>query len=326
MKKEFLPFDEARSYVRKLKLKNLNDWQNFCNSGKRPDFIPSIPSRTYKNKGWKNLGDFLGTGYVAARDREYRSINDARSFVRKLGLKNVVKDWNRYCNSGKLPKDIPRNPQNVYKKEWTNWGDFLGTGRIADQKKQFLSFSDARKFVKNLGFKNNSEWRKYYNSGKKPNNIPSNPDLIYKKEWTNWGDFLGTGNVYKKDFLSFEEARKLVHKFGFKFQKDWLDYCKIGKKPENIPSAPHLEYKNVGWINYGDWLGTGNIGSREKWQHWLPYQEAKKEYQKLAKQYRIKNATEWRNFVKTHDLPKNLPPSPWLAYSKQNIIKRLKKK
>jgi len=145
----------------------LRDWENFCKSGKRPDFIPSIPSRTYKNKGWKNLGDFLGTGYVAARDRKYRPFKDSRSFVRKQGLKNVVKDWNSYCNSGRLPNDIPRNPQNVYKKEWTSWGDFLGTGRIADQKKQFLPFSDARKIARKLELKNNTDWRKFSKSGKK---------------------------------------------------------------------------------------------------------------------------------------------------------------
>jgi hypothetical protein len=30
--------------------------------------------------------------------------------------------------------DIPANPVRIYEKEWISWGDWLGTGRIADQR------------------------------------------------------------------------------------------------------------------------------------------------------------------------------------------------
>jgi len=62
MKKEFLHFEKARELVQKLKLKNQKEWREFCNSGKRPENIPSGPSITYKdNGGWTNWGDWLGT-------------------------------------------------------------------------------------------------------------------------------------------------------------------------------------------------------------------------------------------------------------------------
>ncbi|MFZ0329087.1 MAG: DEAD/DEAH box helicase family protein, partial [Nitrososphaeraceae archaeon] len=42
-------------------------------------------------------------------------------------------EFRKYCKSGKLLKDIPKRPEVVYKEEWKGWGDYLGTGRIADQ-------------------------------------------------------------------------------------------------------------------------------------------------------------------------------------------------
>ena len=76
----------------------------------------------------------------------------------------------------------------MHEEEWINWGDWLGTGFIANQKRQFLSFAEAREFVHKLRLNNVSEWQKYSKSEKRPANIPTEPRGHYKKEWTNWGD------------------------------------------------------------------------------------------------------------------------------------------
>lgn len=47
---EFWPFEKARKYVHRLGLKNKEDWQDWCKSGKRAEYIPSTPDDTYKNK------------------------------------------------------------------------------------------------------------------------------------------------------------------------------------------------------------------------------------------------------------------------------------
>jgi hypothetical protein len=80
---------------------------------------------------------------------KFRPFPEARDYVRNLGLKNQ-QEWRQYCNSGKRPRDIPVNPQKVYKKEWKNLGDWLGTGTIAakDLHKYMRPFPDARKFVR----------------------------------------------------------------------------------------------------------------------------------------------------------------------------------
>jgi hypothetical protein len=46
-----------------------------------------------------------------------------------------------------------------------------------------------------------------------------------------------------KTFRDFESAREFVKKLGLKNQKEWKKYCKSGKKPDDIPSAPWYIYK-----------------------------------------------------------------------------------
>ena len=48
-------------------------------------------------------------------------------------------NFHKLHKAGKLPSGIPSSPRTVYKKEWKGWGDFLGTGRVANQNKKFRS-------------------------------------------------------------------------------------------------------------------------------------------------------------------------------------------
>jgi superfamily II DNA or RNA helicase len=181
--------------------------------------------------------------------------NPAREFVRTLRLNSVTK-WNAYCKSGNKPKTLPTAPYRVYRKDWAGWGDFLGN--------EFLSFGEAREFVRGLQFKSESEWRVYARSAKKPNNIPSDPARRYAKGWAGWGDFLGTGNIRNGDrvFLSFTEAREHVRSLGLKSQTEWHAYCIGGNKPENIPTNPQRIYRSE-WLGWADWLGY--LGASGNW-------------------------------------------------------------
>ena len=124
---------------------------------------------------------------------------EARKFVQSLHLDNW-KEWRQFAKSGKLPNDVPRNPDEVYKnKGWINYVDWIGKDPKFSRIMKFRSFKDARRFARKLKLKSSKAWPKYCKSGKKPDDIPRNPDNIYKKEWTGWGDFLGTGRVGNKD-------------------------------------------------------------------------------------------------------------------------------
>ena len=44
----YLPFEEARNYVRKLCLKNFKEWSTYCKSGKKPENILMAANDIYK--------------------------------------------------------------------------------------------------------------------------------------------------------------------------------------------------------------------------------------------------------------------------------------
>jgi superfamily II DNA or RNA helicase len=185
------PFKKARAFVRTLGLKSATEWPAYCRSGKKPADIPSGPRAAYAKVGWLGYSDWLGTG----RTRNFRSFEKARTFSRSLGLKSET-EWRKYKRS--RPPDIPANPDQVYAKVgWSNWGDWLGTGRVRG--KDLRSFKKARAFVRSLGLKSQTEWLAYCSSGKKPADIPSNPNKSYADAgWDGMGDWLGNGRVVRR--------------------------------------------------------------------------------------------------------------------------------
>jgi hypothetical protein len=193
---------------------------------------------------------------------KFRPFAEAKDYVHSIGLRSE-KEWREYCKSGKKPADIPYKPSRTYENEWKGMGDWLGTGRIADQQRKFRPFEEARNYVHSLGLKNKEGYAKYAKSGKKPMDIPANPVSTYKKEWISWGDWLGTGRIadHERKYRPFEEAREFVHSLGLQSETEWREYCKSGKKPQDIPQKPYRTYKNV-WISWGNWLGTGRIADQ----------------------------------------------------------------
>lgn len=315
MKKQFRSFEDAKEFAHFLKLKNEREWKEYCKSGKKPENMPSTPSRTYR-KEWKGMGDWLDTGYVANQKRNYQSFEDAREFAHSLKL-NYFSDWKSYCKLSKKQKDIPNYPNIVYKKEWIGWGDWLGTGRIANQKRTYSSFNEAKKFVRKLKISSQTEWfNKYCKSGNKPADIPSNVQHIYKKEWKGWGDFIGTGNVAPKDreFRAFEDARRIVIKLKFKNRNDWKKFVKSKNFPSDLPKDPTISYKKE-WKTWGDFLGTGTIQNQKR--KYLSKLDAQKIVHKIAKKYNIRTYEDWKLAVKKGLIPDNIPATPWSIYSKE---------
>lgn len=264
--KKYLPFQDARAFVHCLKQKNGEEWKEYCKSGKKPSDIPNKPELVYKGRGWKDWGDWLGTGFVAYKNRNYRPIEEARAYAQSLKLKNNM-EWRAYIKRAKRPKDIPANPDRAYEnKGWVDWGDWLGTGyKTGDWK----PFDEARVFARGLKLKKHIEWAEYCKSGEKPKDIPANPRSVYDgKGWVDWGDWLGTQRTanQKREFLSFEQAKAFVHSLGLKSKTVWEKYCKEENMPKNIPTNPQAVYKNKGWNGWSDWLGNGrtaNLGNKK---------------------------------------------------------------
>lgn len=263
--------------------------------------------------------NLLDEGYKhRPADFQFADFETARKFARTLGLRSES-DWRVFSKSAKLPYDIPADPYTQYKKRglWKGWGDFLGTGNVATQLKEYRPFEEAREFIRSLGLKNEDEWRDYRVSGDKPHDIPSNPNVTYANQgWAGFGDFLGTGNIKHGsiEYRPFEEAREFVRGLGLKNQNEWQEYCVSGEKPKDIPSGPSEVYRKSGWAGYGDFLGTGNVPFHTR--TFMPFEEAREFVRSLG----LKNENEWKEYCKSGEKPYNLPSRPQIKYENDGWI------
>ena len=182
-----------------------------------------------KEKYWINKCDNLTNhtegGEGGHGDLYSISYNDAKKIVQKLNIKSISK-WTEYMIKNKL-KNIPQSPCQYFKnKGWISWGDFLGTGRIANQNKKFISYNEAKKIVCSLNIQSRNEWYKKYHLMIKQYNIPSLPSDTYK-EWESWGEFLGTGRIQDNklavNYLSYNESKEWVgNNLNIKSVKEWV--------------------------------------------------------------------------------------------------------
>jgi hypothetical protein len=307
-------FEEARKLAHTLKLNIREDWEKWCQSDERPDDIPYHPERAYKNSGWIGIGDFLGTGNIANKDREFRSFEEAREFVRNLKLSRYSNVWSKWSKSNERPDDIPVSPDRTYKDcGWVSWGDFLGTEYV--HKKNFLPFEEAREFVINLNLNGVKAWNEWCKSGEKPDNIPRNPARTYKDSgWIGMGDWLGTGNIANKNktYRSFEEAREFARNLKLNGHAAWNEWCKSGEKPNDMPQSSHVIYKDCGWVSWGDFLGTGNT----KDYNFRSFEEARK----FARNLKLNGQADWFKWCKSGKKPDDIPSTPSRTYKDSGWI------
>ena len=320
-KLSWMPFEEARGFARSQKLKRKRQWTEYT-KGKLPDLqplpkdIPISPQSVYKNKGWEGFRDWLGS--------EYREFEKAREFARSLNLKNTY-EWYQFAKGeypglSALPEDVPVGPFGAYKtKGWVGWGDWLGTGRVANSDRKFREFNLAREFVRSLGIRNKAQWRKYA-KGKLPDlpplpdDIPIAPDVVYKNlGWEGIRDWLGT------EYRELEKAREFVHSLGLNRKDQWIQYTNSGRPdlpplPKDIPVSPSKVYKDKGWTIWGEWLGTGRVAP--KFREFREFEKARE----FARSLGLNGQMQWRKYAKGK-LP-DLPPIPEDVPSNVSLVYR----
>lgn len=209
----YMPYEEASALVQQLGVKTQKQYKAWRH-GELPDLpkwpqdLPGSPDDSYARRGWVSWGEFFNTGYVWSKYKKFLPFNEAREYVRGLGLKSI-EEWEAY-SANRLPgkpkrpaSQIPARPDVEYASEWIDWPDFMGYPKRFDSK--WWSFQEARAWVHKLEL-----WRfrpqgggliswKEYCSGRIPslelrpkNNIPTAPDQVYAKSgWKGWKDWVG---------------------------------------------------------------------------------------------------------------------------------------
>jgi hypothetical protein len=293
-------FEEARAFARSLKLKGQKEWSTYCQSGKKPNDIPTAADRIYAGAGWINWADWLG-GRIRQQGR-WRSFEEARTFAHSLKLKSKT-EWDDYSKSVERPSGIPFNPDKVYGNAFLSWGDWLGTGQ--HRKGDWRPFEEARAYVRDLNLKTVGEWEAYKRSGKRPHDIPAVPREVYADAgWVSMPDWLGNGR-WMGPWRPFEEARAFVHALKLKNQLEWAAYNKTRTRPKDIPSDPREVYNDV-WVGMNDWLGNGRRTGL-----WRPFEEARD----FVRKRKFKSSAEWFAYAKSGKKPTDIPCAAYKVYA-----------
>ncbi len=178
------------------------------------------------------------------------------------------------------------------------------------KKYDYLTFKEAKDFLKEYSFKSRNEYQKY----RKENNLyflPHNARNTYLNDsWISWGDYLSNGNISKKDiiFMTFEEGRNIIRSLNLKTFNEWKKYIVSDERNVNIPTNPNKIYKNSGWISWSDWLGTTNVENKSK--VFVSYDECRK----LAKNLNINTSMEWYRLKKEKKNSCEYPYKPNVIY------------
>ena len=309
-KRKQMSFESAKTFIQKKAFKTVQEFHKWSQSGQRPKNFPSSPNIFYKDQ-WTSWGEFLGTGNIANQNREWMSYQEAKTFIQKQAFK-TVQEFRKWSSSGQRPTNFPSTPNDVYKDQWVSWDYFLSTGNIANRNKKWMSYQEARTFIQKQAFKTVQEFRKWSSSGQKPENFPSHPNSAYKDQWTDWGDFLGTGTIAhnNKEWMSYQEAKTFIQNLIITSKEQFQKWSKSGQKPENFPSHPDRTYKDQ-WTSWGDFLSTGTIAHKNK--EWMSYQEAKTFIQTQG----IQTSREFRKWIQSDQRPENFPSTPYKVYRSQ---------
>lgn len=122
-------------------------------------------------------------------------------------------------------------------------------------------------------------------------------------------------NKNMKNFMNYEEAKKIVHSIGVKSRIEWMQFTKSEEfKNMNLPSLPEMVYKTDGWVSWGDFLGTATPAQQKR--TFLSYGEAKAQLGKM----KLNSVSEWQSYTRSEQFDNNLPKNPSALYKNDGWV------
>ena len=178
---DWMPFKEAREYVRSLGLKNVQDWYDYLKSDKLPSNIPNSPAFVYKINGWQGNGDWIGTDRIADQFRKYLSFEVAMEYMKANNIRSLV-EWKIFKNNNNI-ENIPSKLYRTYSDKWKNEAHFFD--------RELFTYKEAKAYIKEYKVKSSRDYAKFIDSENYTFRLPPSPYRKYKgKGWVDWADFL----------------------------------------------------------------------------------------------------------------------------------------
>ena len=167
--------------------------------------------------------------------------------------------------------------------------------------------------MKNFNFKTALEFRNEVRKNDKIRLIiPTNPEKYYK-EFTTFSNFLSNDSIStsKLNFYEFKKARNIIRKMKIKTISEYKIKHK-NKELTNFPLKPFRTYKDLGWIDWSDFLGIEIIANQNKKYFTLL------KIKKMIKHKNFKNKNEYIKYVKENNLSNEMPLAPNIVFKNFN--------
>jgi hypothetical protein len=347
--RDFVPYGAAKAVVQRLHLPSRTAYLQARREGQLPENLPAAPNVYYGHQ-WEGWTTFLGKApRRAVKPGEALSFEAARSQVHARGFRTRV-DWQRWTMSPDFPARMPRSPNIVYRdRGWLGWPDFLGAdsaqgrrrlleeGRSATGSSHLprtAAYSSARTYVRTLHLNSIRDFRRWADSGMRPEHIPASPEHVYRGQgWTTWADFLGLrdyaadkprrGRTRNRPFLSsylpFHLARKTVREMNLPSAQTYLERLTNGTLGARLPPRPDLEYADHGWVSWADFLGRSSVSRLNLALvdgKYLPFVRARRYVRRLG----LDTPVRWASYAGSDERPEFIPAEPWKVYVRDGFV------
>ncbi|MCE2571785.1 hypothetical protein [Motilimonas eburnea] len=237
------------------------------------------------------------TQQIISKRAKKLTLSQLRDYCKEHNINSVSK-YRAWVKDDSSPSFLPSDPPRCYNKkntteQWSDWNDLFGKVR-----KEFVSYRAAKYFVKSNKIHTFEEWVQFCRENRRPNHIPSNPNLYYRDEWEGWKEFLCDK---PSQYLPLNEAVEIVKQFDLATATDWLNFCRQGKRPSNIPYKPAVFYPD--WKGWNYFL-TGNVTKKQ--HRYYEYNEAKA----WAHEMQIITLRDWKEANLEGRRPDYIPANP----------------
>lgn len=298
---------EAKEIIRALGVQGPRSYDRLYKAGKLPEDLPNSPEEyySYKDRGWVSWFDF--TGFEKENLSKHLPYEEAREIARALGISAT-----EYLRRGKartLPKELPLNPQNVYRLlgVWKGWQDYVGTLRIQIHGR---SFEKTRQRARQVCFDNLIIDQTTYSQKLKELKLQGEdigglkaPSRIFPKEWKGWNDWKGVQETT-------EEIVRLVRLLGVTSNQDW-EKRRAEKRVDSRIAYPLYWYAKRGYKGKTLFGDSWEVFQNKKVV--IDYADALPLAQKFAQENHIRTPGKWKELVKEKK-PHGLVQKPQFIY------------
>lgn len=342
--RSFLPYERAQEIVRAAGITSRLQYEQARRAGKLPRGLPALPPAHYVEE-WEGWPEFVGKeARRSVKPGAAMPFEQARELARAQGFRSQV-DFQRWVFSDDFPPGMPRSPYVVYRdRGWKGWPDFLGIDSVQGRRRlieegrgsdgathlpETATFSAARRYVRELHLNSIFDYRRWANSGLRPEHIPESPEVVYQNTgWKGWPNFLGvkdlkdatsprTGRKRDRPFLSpylpFHLALDSVHAMKLKSADEYIERLVQGELGTRLPPRPDLTYAGYGWEGWAHYLGARRaVAPKLKLvdDEYLPYKLAKRYVRPLG----LDSIIRWVTWANSTERPPYIPPEPWKTY------------